>query len=147
MKLKKKINKSKSLALKFIGRYEKSSQTWEHKEATRDEASDEDLDDDKMTFIIKRFQYLTNKNKKFSGRRSGFSGTSFKVNTDDQKGYFNFQKHDHFIVDCPDLQKDKDKKENFQKNNLRSKFKKSFMETWDELDDEEEADKVKKKPI
>lgn len=94
-----------------------------------------------MTFIIKRFQYLANKNKRFSRRRFAFRGTSYKVNKDDQKGCFNCQKSDHFIVDCPELQKDKVKKKSFQKNNFRSKFKKSLITTWDELDANEEADK------
>lgn len=88
-----------------------------------------------MDFIIKRFQYLAYEKKRFFGKRYGFIGTSSIENKDDHKGYFNYQKLGHFIVDCPDLQKDKAKKENFQKNNFISKFKKSFMEKWDKLDD------------
>ncbi|KAI5391308.1 hypothetical protein KIW84_076231 [Lathyrus oleraceus] len=40
-----------------------------------------------------------------------------------------------------DLQKDKSKKESFQRNNFKSKFKKILMATWEELYNEEEADK------
>ncbi|KAI5415510.1 hypothetical protein KIW84_040799 [Lathyrus oleraceus] len=137
------IKKSKSMALKSIWRSEKSSQTWEQKEATQDESSDEDFDDDKMEFIIKTFQYLSSKNRRFSSKKYGFKGTSSIENKDDQKGCFNFQKPDHFIDGCLDLQKDKTKKKNFQKNNFRSKFNQSPMATWDEFDDKEEADKIK----
>ncbi|KAI5432241.1 hypothetical protein KIW84_036112 [Lathyrus oleraceus] len=56
------------------------------------------------------------------------------------KGCFNCQNPSHFIVDYLELQKDKAKKGSFQKNNFRNKFKKSIMETWDKLDNEEEAD-------
>lgn len=52
------------MALKSIGRSEKSSQTLEQKETTHDE----DSDDDEMTFIIKRFQHLANKNRRFFGK-------------------------------------------------------------------------------
>lgn len=92
-----------------------------------------------MDFIINRFQYLDNKNIRFSGRKSDFRGTSSRDNKDDHKGCFNYQKPAHFIIDCPELQKDKTKKESFQKNNFISKFKKSIMATWDELDDEKKS--------
>lgn len=79
----------------------------------------------------------------FSGSRSGFRGTSSRVNKANQKGCLNCQKPDHFIADFPEIQKDKAQKGSFQKNNSRSKFKKSMMATWDELDNEEEADENK----
>lgn len=96
-----------------------------------------------MTFIIKRFQYLANKNMGFSGKRSDFKGISFRDNKDDQKGCFNCQKPGHFIANCHALHKGKAKRESIQKNKFISKFKKSIMATWDELDDAKEADKSK----
>lgn len=120
----------------------KSSHSLEHKEATHDEASDKDSDDDEMAFIIKIFKYLGNKNKRLFGKKYSFKG-KISRDKDDKKCCFNCQKHDHFIGDCLDLQNDKAKKENFQKNNFRSKFKKILMATWDKLDDKEEADKSK----
>ncbi|KAI5389784.1 hypothetical protein KIW84_075186 [Lathyrus oleraceus] len=77
------------------------------------------------------------KKKKFSGRSSGFRGSSSRDNKDDQKGCFKCKKSDHFIVECPEQQKDKEKKRSFQKDNFINKFKKSFMATWDELGKEE----------
>lgn len=99
-----------------------------------------------MNFIIKRFQYLANKNMRFSGRRSDFRGISSKYNKDDQEGCFNCQKPDNFIAYFLDLQKDKAKKENSQKNNFRSKFKKRFMEHGINLMINKKLIKVKKNP-
>lgn len=67
----------------------------------------------------------------FSGKKYDLKGTSLRENKDDHKGCFNYQKLDHLIVDCPDLQKAKVKKENFQNYNFINKVKKSLMETWD----------------
>ncbi|KAI5383254.1 hypothetical protein KIW84_070602 [Lathyrus oleraceus] len=127
--------------LNSIGKFVKYSQAWEHKKTTHVEASEEALDDDEMDLSIRRFQYMASRKKRFSGRGSGFIGTSSNFNKDDQKGCFNCQKPDHLITYCPKLQKDKVKKGRFQKNNSRSKFKKSIMVTYDELDDDEEAGK------
>ncbi|KAI5410339.1 hypothetical protein KIW84_055729 [Lathyrus oleraceus] len=51
------------------------------------------------------------------------------------------QEPGHFIDDCPEVEKDKSKKRRYQKENFINKFKKSFMATWDELDNEEDANK------
>lgn len=52
-------------------------------------------------------------------------------------GCFNYKNHGHFIVEFQELQKDKTKKGSFQKDNFRNRFKKSLMETWEELNNEE----------
>lgn len=101
-----------------------------NKEATHDKASGEESDDDEITLIIKILQHLTKKKNNFFGRNGGFKGLSSRGDKGDQNGCFNCKKHDHFIVDSPDLHKEKVKKESFQKNNLRRKFKKSLMATW-----------------
>jgi hypothetical protein len=49
--------------------------------------------------LSNRLRYLARKNKKFLGRGSGYKGSG----KEDQKGYFNYKKHGHFIADCPDL--------------------------------------------
>lgn len=119
------------MALNFVGRIEKSSHSKVNKEATHDEAFDEDSDDDEMDFIVKRFQHLAKKKSIFSSRSYGFKGSNSRSDKDGRKGYFNCKKSGHFIVDCPDMQKDKVKKETFQKKNFRSKFKKVLMATWE----------------
>jgi hypothetical protein len=56
-----------------------------------------------MVMLSNRLQYLARKNKKFLGRGSGYKGSR----KEDQKGCFNCKKPEHFIVDCPDLHKEK----------------------------------------
>lgn len=109
------VKKSKSLDLISVGKSIKTSQAYEPKESTHDEDSEEDSIDDEMNFIIKRFQYLANKNKRSSSRSSGFRGSISIVNKDDNKGCFNCRKQDHFIAGCTNLQKDKQKKEAFKR--------------------------------
>lgn len=92
-----------------------------------------------MAFIIRMFQQLTKRNKRFSGRRSGFRGSSSKDKVDDQKSYFNYKKSGYFKAYYPNMQKYKPKKGIFQKDMFISKFKKSLMETWDELDNEDNS--------
>lgn len=126
--------KSKPLALKYVPKYSKATQVQESKEASHVEGSEDDSDNEDMAFIIKRFQYLAKKNKRFYGKTSVFRGSSSKEKKDDQKGCFNYKKHGHFIADCPEVQKNKSKKGSYQKDSFRNKFKKSLMATWDELD-------------
>lgn len=82
------VKKSKSLDLKSV--IEKSndkvigsSKVRKPEEDFVEEDSDGDTDDEEIDFIIKRFQHLVNKNKRFSSRRSGLRGTSSKVNKAD----------------------------------------------------------------
>lgn len=131
------VIKSKTLALKSVaeksgGKAVRSSKVWKLEEA---------FDDEEMTFIINRFKQLIKRNKTFSGKISGFRGSSSKDKAYDQKNCFDYKKLGHFKVDCPDLQKDKPKKRSFQKENFISKFKKNLMATWDEFDNEESSDK------
>lgn len=91
----------------------KAPQVWESEEAFHVEGPEDDSDDEEMSFIIKRFQYLAKKNKRLSGRSSGFRGSSSIENEDGQKGCFNYKKRGHFIIDCPEVQKDKSKKGGF----------------------------------
>jgi len=63
-----------------------------------------------MAFLTKRFQYLTRKKKRLLGRNGGSKRSSYVYKKNDQKGFFNYKKLGHFIVDCPDLEKNKSKK-------------------------------------
>jgi len=89
--------------------------------------------------LSNRLQYLAKKNKKFLSRRSGYQGSR----KEDQKGCFNCKKPGHFIVDCPDLQKekskDKSKKSTFKSNKIKKQIKQSLMATWEDLDSESES--------
>jgi len=74
-------------------------------------------------------------------RRSGYRGSK----KEDQKGSFNCKNPGHFIVDCPDLQKEKSKnkskKSTFKSNKIKKQIKQSLMATWEDLDNESESDK------
>lgn len=117
------------MALKYVRGYEKSSQKL--KEVTHDEASNEKYDDDELSFIIKRFKCLARKKNKLFGKIDNFKGSSSGSKYQDD--CYNRNKPDHLIAEWHDLQKDKSKNERSQKNNFRSKFKKSIMATCEEL--------------
>ncbi|KAI5441642.1 hypothetical protein KIW84_010917 [Lathyrus oleraceus] len=74
------------------------------KESTHAGTSENDSDDEEMSFIVKRFMYLAKKNKRFYGRSNDFRGSSSRKKKDDHKGCFNCKKLDHFIVDCLEVQ-------------------------------------------
>lgn len=88
---------------------------------------------------------MSKKNKRFCRKSSGFRGSGSREKKDDHKGYFNCKKPGHFIVECPELQKDNPKKGSFKKYSFKNIFKKSLMTTWDELDNEEEYKKDEEK--
>jgi len=94
-----------------------------------------------MVMLSNRLQYLAKKNKKCLSRRGNFRSSK----KEDQKGCFNCKKPGHFIVDCPDLQKEnskeKSKKPTFKSRKFKKQIKQSLMATWDDLDSESESDK------
>lgn len=126
----------KSVAKKYGCKVFRFSKVWKSEEAFDEEVSDGDSDDEEMAFIIRRFQQLTKRNKRFSGRSSGFKGSSSKYKANDHNNCFNYKKPGHFKVDCLDLHKDKPNKGSFHKDGFVSKFKKSIIVTWDELENE-----------
>jgi hypothetical protein len=77
---------------------------------------------------------LARKNRKFLSKRCGYKSSKKEY----QKGCFNYKKPGHFIVDCPDLQKekskDKSKKSSFNSKKFRKQINKSLMVTWEDLD-------------
>jgi len=78
----------------------------------------------KMAMLSNKLQYLAKKNKKFLSRSS-----SHKSSRREEKGCFNYKKTEHFIAECPDLQKDKtkdkSKKPIFKSTNSRSKSRRA----------------------
>jgi len=90
-----------------------------------------------MAMLSNRLQYLAKKNKKFMSR-----GSSHKSSKREEKGCFNCKKNGHFIVDCPELQKEqfkeKSRKPVFK---FKKQIKKILMATWEDLDNESESDK------
>ena len=130
------VRKPKSIALKSKGKSTKAIKANESKDEYPAGDSNEDPTAEEMAMLSNRHQYLAWKNKKFLGRGNGFKG----ARKEDQKGCFNCKKTDHFIADCPDLQKqkskDKTKKSNFKSNTFRKQIKKILMATWEDQDNE-----------
>jgi len=84
-----------------------------------------------------RLQYLNRKNNKFLGRGSGHKGSRKEY----QKCCFNYKKLGYFIVDFPNLQKEKQEKPTFKSNKFRRKINQILMATWEDLDNESGSDK------
>jgi len=132
--------KRKSIALPPKGKSSKALKVIKSEEESPDGDSDEDPAE-KMAMLYNWLQYLAKKNKKFLSRRSSYKG----FRKEDQKGCFNCKKRGHFIVDCPDLQKEKSKesskKSTFKSNKFKKQIKQSLMATWEDLISESGSDK------
>src|SRR4030067_1129914 len=129
--------KSKSIALKSKGKEVKALKAAESEEESSEE-DHEDSEDEELALLTRRFQRWAGKNKKFS-RSSNSKGSGVKK--EEQKSYYNCKKPGHFIADCPDMQKDKSKKKSSRSSTFKSKFRKSLMAAWDELDRDAESEK------
>jgi len=134
------IKKLKSIALKSRGKSSKALKALESEEESTSGDSDEDPEIvQKMAMLSNKLQYLAKKNKRFLSR-----SRSNKSSRREEKGCFNCKKTGHFIVECPDLQKDKtkdkSKKPIFKSNKFKKQIKKSLMATWEDLDNESESE-------
>ena len=134
--------KTKYIALPSKGNSSKALKVIESEEESLDGDSDEDPTVvEKMAMFSNKIQYLARKNMKFLSKRSGYKSSK----KEDQKGCFNCKKPGHFIVDCPDLQKEKSKekskKSTFKPSKFRKQIKQSLMANWEDLDSESGCDK------
>jgi len=98
--------KVKSIALPSKGKSSKALKVSEFEEESPDVDSDGDpADVEEMAMLSNKLEYQAKKNMKFLSKRGGYKSSK----KEDQKGCFNCKKSGHFIVDCPDLQKEKSK--------------------------------------
>jgi len=134
--------KVKSITLPSKGKSSKAFKVVESEDESPDGDSDEDPTE-KMVMLSNKLQYLARKNKKFLSKKGGYKSSK----KEDQKGCFNCKKPGHFIVECPDLQKekskDKSKKSSFNSRKFRKQIKKSLKATWEDLDSESGSEKEK----
>jgi len=132
--------KNKSIAMPSKGKSSKVLKVIESEDKSPDGDSDEDPTE-KMVMLSNKLEYLARKNRKFLSKRGGYKSSK----KEDQKGCFNCRKPGQCIVDCPDLQKekskDKSKKSSFNSRKFRKQIKKSFMATWEDLDNESGSEK------
>jgi len=124
--------KNKPITLPCKGKSSKALKVIESEDESPDGDSDEDPTE-KMAMLSNKLEYLA---RKFLSKRGGYKSSK----KEDQKGCFNCRKPGHFIVDCPDLQKekskDKSKKSSFNSRKFKKQIKKSLMATWEDLDNE-----------
>jgi len=120
--------KNKSIAMPSKRKSSKALKVNESEEESPDGDSDEDPAE-KMVMLSNKLEYLAKKNMKFLSRRGGYKSSK----KEDQKGCFNCKKSEHFIADCPDLQKEKSKNKSkkpyFNLSKFRKQIKKSLMAT------------------
>jgi len=127
--------KVKSIALSSRGKSSKALKVVDSEDESPDGDSDEDPTK-KMAMLSNKLEYLARKNRKFLSKKGGYKISK----KEDQKGCFNCKKTGHFIVECPDLQKEKSKenskKASFNTRKFRKQIKKSLMASWEDLDSE-----------
>lgn len=112
--------RSQILALKSKGKHSQALKANESEVEFPAGDSDEDpAVVENMTMLYNKLQYLARKKKKFLSRNSGYIGSR----KEDQKGCFNCKKPGHFIVDCPNLEKEKSKEKSKKPTFKSNKFK------------------------
>src|SRR4030042_4607805 len=127
--------KSKSIALKSKGKEAKALKAAESEGEPSDDEP-EDSEAEELALLTRRLQRLTGKNKKFF-RSYGSKGSGSKK--EEQKSCYNCKKPGHFIVECPDMPKDKVKKRNSKSSKFKRNFRKSLMAALDQLDKEHDS--------
>ncbi|WJX24547.1 hypothetical protein P8452_13641 [Trifolium repens] len=111
-----------------------------------EEASEEghEMDSDEeeeMVLMAARVSQWAKRSKKYAGK---FGGSSKKVGAskdkkEEQNKCFKCNKPGHFIADCPE-NLSKTSKRTSNKERYKSKLKKGFLATWDDLDQESDSD-------
>ncbi|KAK2456470.1 gag-protease polyprotein [Trifolium repens] len=107
-------------------------------EACHEMGSDEE---EEMVMMAARVSQWAKRSKKYAGR---FGGSSKKVGVskdkeEDQSKCFKCNKPGHFIADCPE-NLSRNSKRTSNKERYKSKLKKGFLATWDDLDQESDSD-------
>jgi len=132
--------KVKSIALPSRGKSSKALKVVEYEDESPDGDSNEDPAE-KMAILSNKLGYLARKNRKLLSKKGGYKSSK----KEDHNGCFNCKKTGHFIVECPDLQKekskDKSKKSSFNTRKFRKQIKRSLMATWEDLDNESGSEK------
>src|SRR4030042_1868694 len=129
-------NTSKTLALRSKDKEAKAFKVAESEEESVEENFG-DSEAEELALLTKRFQRWSGKNKKLS-RSSSSKGSNLKK---EDKNCFNCKKPGHFIADCPELKKDKSKKNGSKTSSVKRNFRKSLMAAWDELEKDSGSEK------
>ena len=113
---------------------------------SEDEASEEGQevgsdDEEEMVLMAAKVSQWAKRSKKYAGK---FGGSSKRLSTakdkkEDQNKCFKCNKPGHFIADCPE-NKSRSSKQSSSKERYKSKVKKSFLATWEDLDKDSDSD-------
>ncbi|KAK2409825.1 hypothetical protein QL285_045226 [Trifolium repens] len=113
---------------------------------SEDEASEEgheegSEDEEEMVLMAAKVSQWAKQSKKYAGK---FGGSSKKIGAtkekkEEQSKCFKCNKPGHFIVDCPE-NKSRSSKRSSSKERYKTKVKKSFLATWEDLDKDSDSD-------
>ncbi|WJX62100.1 hypothetical protein P8452_47132 [Trifolium repens] len=113
---------------------------------SEDEASEEgheveSEDEEEMVLMAAKVSQWAKRSKKYAGK---FGGSSKKVGAtkekkEEQNKCFKCNKPGHFIADCPENQS-RSSKRTSSKEKYKSKLKKGFLATWEDLDKDSDSD-------
>lgn len=113
---------------------------------SEDEASEEGHevgsdDEEEMVLMAAKVSQWAKRSKKYAGKFGGSSKrlSAVKDKKEDQSKCFKCNKPGHFIADCPE-NKSKSSKQSSSKERYKSKVKKSFLATWEDLDKDSDSD-------
>ncbi|KAK2432209.1 gag-protease polyprotein [Trifolium repens] len=113
---------------------------------SEDEASEDGQeigsdDEEEMVLMAAKVSQWAKRSKKYAGK---FGGSSKKISSgkdkkEDQSKCFKCNKPGNFIADCPE-NKSRSSKQSSSKERYKSKVKKSFLATWEDLDKDSDSD-------
>ncbi|KAK2369536.1 putative mitochondrial protein [Trifolium repens] len=113
---------------------------------SEDEASEEGQevgsdDEEEMVLMAAKVSQWAKRSKKYAGKFGGSSKrlSAAKDKKEDQSKCFKCNKPGHFIADCPE-NKSRSSKQSSSKERYKSKVKKSFLATWENLDKDSDSD-------